>query len=154
MTSSEWDALTGYFDAVEAKFARLHAELVELRSTPAARGEPGEAGPRGPRGERGIDGRDGRDGKDGIASRDELRAEVERTVAERLAVEVERAVDAAAAARPQVEYRGVYREGAEYVAGNFVTWAGSVWHCNTPTTQRPGDVPAWTLAVKKGRDAK
>jgi len=36
-----------------------------------------------------------------------------------------------------------------------VTWAGAVWHCNEPTTDRPGNgSPAWRLAVKAGRDGK
>jgi len=31
---------------------------------------------------------------------------------------------------------------------------GSLFHCNYKTASSPGDGNAWTLAVKKGRDAK
>lgn len=52
-------------------------------------------------------------------------------------------------------YRGVWAEGA-YDEGDTVTHGGSLWHCNADgTTSKPGDEPgAWTLAVKRGRDAK
>jgi integrin beta 3 len=54
---------------------------------------------------------------------------------------------------PIMIYRGVYTEGAEYTRGDVVTWAGSLWHCNAPTAEKPGG-EGWTLAVKKGRDGK
>lgn len=52
-------------------------------------------------------------------------------------------------------YRGVWAEGA-YDEGDTVTHGGSLWHCNADgTTAKPGeDATAWTLAVKRGRDAK
>jgi hypothetical protein len=50
-------------------------------------------------------------------------------------------------------YRGVHVDGAPYVRGDVVTREGSMWHCNTDTTTRPGDGGhGWTLAVKRGRD--
>lgn len=56
---------------------------------------------------------------------------------------------------PAMLYRGVYVPGKLYERGDVVTWAGSLWHANAETTTRPGDgAPAWTLAVKRGRDAK
>ena len=51
-------------------------------------------------------------------------------------------------------YQGVHEEGREYVRGQMVTSKGSIWHCNRPTRQRPGDCGDWTLAVKAGRDGK
>jgi hypothetical protein len=52
-------------------------------------------------------------------------------------------------------YRGVWKEGEAYRAGDMVTWGGSVWHCNVDTAEKPGGPgPSWTLAVKKGRDGK
>lgn len=52
-------------------------------------------------------------------------------------------------------YVGVYQDGKSYEPGDMVTWAGSSWHCNEPTTTRPGDgSKAWTLMVKRGRDGK
>jgi len=55
---------------------------------------------------------------------------------------------------PSMLYRGVYVIGKAYERGDCVTWAGSLWHANTETTSRPGEnAAAWTLAVKRGRDA-
>jgi hypothetical protein len=52
-------------------------------------------------------------------------------------------------------YRGVWLEGKTYEPGDGVTWAGSEWHCQAPTTTKPGDgSKAWTLKVKRGRDGK
>lgn len=55
---------------------------------------------------------------------------------------------------PVQVYKGVWSEG-DYLSGDTVTWAGSLWHCNKDgTSTKPGDGSGdWTLAVKKGRDA-
>lgn len=46
-------------------------------------------------------------------------------------------------------YCGVHVPEKSYVVGEFVTYQGSLWHCNEPTTNRPGDGSrSWTLAVK------
>jgi len=52
-------------------------------------------------------------------------------------------------------YRGTWREGIVYRAGNFVTHSGSLWHCNSEeTTERPNtNTNFWTIAAKRGRDA-
>jgi hypothetical protein len=56
---------------------------------------------------------------------------------------------------PGMRYRGVYADGTAYVLGDVVTWAGGAWHCNTATTDKPGDgSDVWTLMVKRGRDAR
>jgi len=56
---------------------------------------------------------------------------------------------------PAVIYRGVWVEGKTYEPGDGVTWAGSEWHCQAPTTTKPGEsAKAWTLKVKRGRDGK
>lgn len=50
-------------------------------------------------------------------------------------------------------YRGVWTPDGRYVKGDVVTRDGCMWHCNADTTTRPDDrAPAWTLAVKRGRD--
>lgn len=54
---------------------------------------------------------------------------------------------------PVPVYCGVFKEADEYVPGDMVTWAGSLWHCDKATTDKPG-TDSWTLAVKKGRDGK
>lgn len=52
-------------------------------------------------------------------------------------------------------YQGVYQDGKSYELGDVATWGGSTWHCNEPTTTRPGEnTKAWTLMVKRGRDGK
>jgi hypothetical protein len=54
---------------------------------------------------------------------------------------------------PTPAYCGVFKHGEEYAPGDFVTWGGSLWHCNERTTDKP-DVGPWTLACKKGRDGR
>jgi hypothetical protein len=52
-------------------------------------------------------------------------------------------------------YRGVFSETRDggYEVGDTVTFGGSLWHCNEPTSVKPGDgEKAWTLAAKRGRD--
>lgn len=57
---------------------------------------------------------------------------------------------------PIMIYRGVYKQGSAYEKGDTVTWGGSLWHCNQSTTIKPDDSENkhWTLAAKRGRDAK
>jgi hypothetical protein len=56
---------------------------------------------------------------------------------------------------PGLSFEGVYQEGKSYELGHLVTWGGSSWHCNEPTTTKPGDgSKAWTLMVKRGRDGR
>ena len=56
---------------------------------------------------------------------------------------------------PVPVYKGVYREDDTHEQGDMVTWAGAVWHCEEPTTEKPGEgAKGWRLAVKRGRDGK
>lgn len=57
---------------------------------------------------------------------------------------------------PVTIYRDVFKSGNEYQPGDTVTWGGSMWHCNEPTTDKPGETSSkgWTLAIKKGRDLR
>lgn len=57
-------------------------------------------------------------------------------------------------ALPIVIYRGVWREDETYQRGDMATWAGSVWHCDNDNCTSKPDSGNWTLAVKRGRDAK
>ena len=55
--------------------------------------------------------------------------------------------------RGTLVYRGVWRSETEYQFGDFVTWGGSMWHCDKKTTRvSPGSNSPkdWTLAIKKG----
>lgn len=63
------------------------------------------------------------------------------------------AVDRKSFSTPVMIWRGIFREGA-YERGDTVTWGGSLWHCNEPTCDKPGESKAWALAVKRGRDGK
>ncbi|WP_341520715.1 phage portal protein [Pseudomonas sp. G.S.17] len=56
---------------------------------------------------------------------------------------------------PLMIYRGVFG-GGDHAPGDTVTWAGSLWHCDEPTSDKPGETGSkgWRLAVKKGRDGK
>lgn len=54
---------------------------------------------------------------------------------------------------PLAIYQGIYLDGKIYERGDLVTVNGSMYHCNTDTTRRPGDGSKdWTLAVKRGKD--
>lgn len=56
---------------------------------------------------------------------------------------------------PVMIYKNVYQPGASYEQGDVVTWAGAMWHCDKNTDTKPGDGnDNWTLAVKRGRNAK
>lgn len=54
---------------------------------------------------------------------------------------------------PGMIYRGVYRE-QQYALGDTVTWGGSLWHCDKSTNEKPGGGDNWTLAAKRGADAR
>jgi hypothetical protein len=56
----------------------------------------------------------------------------------------------------QAKFCGVFQRQISYLAGNFVTHRGAVWHCNTPCKNvEPGNDPSvWTLAVKSGKDER
>lgn len=56
---------------------------------------------------------------------------------------------------PVMIYRGVFEPG-DYAPGDTVTWGGSLWHCDSATSDKPGELGSkgWRLAVKRGRDGK
>jgi hypothetical protein len=109
----------------------------------------------GPMGRDGQPGRDGKDGVDGLGY-DELGVEQvdERSVKVK-AMRGLQVRELGTLTFPVEIYRGVYQDGKLYDRGDGVTWGGSEWHCNEPTTTKPGDgSKAWTLKVKRGRDGK
>lgn len=57
---------------------------------------------------------------------------------------------------PTLIYKGVFQNGNTYQKGDTVTWAGSLWHCDEETADKPGEINSkgWTLAAKRGRDGK
>jgi hypothetical protein len=50
-------------------------------------------------------------------------------------------------------YRGIWLEKG-YEPGDTVTWDGSMWHCEAPTSAKPGTSDDWKLATKRGRDGR
>lgn len=69
--------------------------------------------------------------------------------------QVRDAVESALMAMPIPKWVGVWDRTKGYQAGEMVTWDGSVWHCNEACDgERPGGTKFWTLAVKRGQDAK
>ena len=58
-------------------------------------------------------------------------------------------------ARPVVTYKGVWAGDLSYGHGDLVTCNGNIWHSNVHANRaKPGEHPHWTLAVRKGRDAR
>lgn len=165
--------IMGLIEQLTARCDRLEQQLRDMPTPrdgrdgesgpPGERGQPGENGEKGedgrpgvpgPRGERGESGRDGRDGKDGVASVDEIRAIAAKAVDDRLEDVVQKRVAEVVGALPTLRYRDLYQAGVEYRAGDCVTWGGQLYHCNEPTSSKPGDSKAWALAVKRGRDGR
>lgn len=100
----------------------------------------------------GKDGKDGQDGAPGFGLDDfDCTPIDERTIKmEFVRGEVKHSYELQF---PVVVYRGVFKEGKQYERGDMTTWGGSLWHCDTPTKDKPG-TESWTLAAKKGRDGK
>ena len=121
------------------------------------KGEPGAVGSRGERGEKGLDGKDGKDGLDGLGFDDlEVTFDGEKTFTLTF-VKGEKRKEWAFRV-PTTIYRGVWKEGHSYQAGDQATWAGSQWTAKEQTSAKPGlDTPesrAWVLSVKRGNDGK
>jgi len=57
---------------------------------------------------------------------------------------------------PVVTYRGTFKAGDNYTPGDLVTWGGSMWHCDEPSSDKPDAIgqKSWTLAVKRGQNGK
>lgn len=119
-------------------------------------GMPGRDGMLGLPGEKGIDGTPGRDGapgRDGTLENLKAVFDGERTVT--LCFKDGTPIEGGQIIFPVQIQRGVYVDGKSYEPGDVVTWGGSQWHANEPTSMKPGDgAKAWTLIVKRGRDGR
>lgn len=51
-------------------------------------------------------------------------------------------------------YKGIWKPQTTYKKGSFVSHAGSMWHADETTDFKPGEGGGWTLAVKRGADAR
>lgn len=73
-----------------------------------------------------------------------------------LSIQVQQRASIGAIRRKQaghLEYKGVFKSGQTYQRGDFTTYGGNLWHCNTQTADAPPG-EAWTLAVRRGQDGK
>jgi hypothetical protein len=62
------------------------------------------------------------------------------------------ALEARPAGAPGVEYRGVFRDGDIFEAGQLATRRGGLWLCLKRTAATPGTAPgAWRLICKEGQ---
>lgn len=106
----------------------------------------------------GVDGKDGLTGERGPAGFDLESFDVEMQAGGRLMVMTFAQGDEKHIYELPIEamiYRGMYKDDQEYLRGDAVTWAGSLWICDLPTTTKPGDgATDWKLAAKRGRDGK
>jgi hypothetical protein len=56
---------------------------------------------------------------------------------------------------PVVLYRGTFKAGQQYDAGDMVSQSGSGWIAQRPTSSTPGTPNSgYQLAIKRGKDAK
>lgn len=104
-------------------------------------------------GKDGRDGEAGKDGRDGFGFEDMDVAVLDDDRTIELSFRRGEDVKAFTLKWPTMIYRGVFKDGEQYEAGDCVTWAGSLWHCQSETKEKPG-TESWTLAAKKGRDGK
>ena len=165
MTDAELNALIrGLLPAVRELMARELAPVVvrlaALEATPPPRdgrdGQPGPPGPPGRDGAPGANGADGLAGVDGLGL-DQLETTYDGLRTLTLTLRAGERTRTATLTLPVPVYVGVWQRGASYQRGDLVTFGGSVWHANTtpPPDAKPGDGSnAWTLAVKRGQDAK
>jgi hypothetical protein len=100
----------------------------------------------------GLNGQDGRDGADALAVSDLAASfDGDRTLTLTLSDGVR--TKSVPITLPIPRWQGTYTAGHAYQTGDLVTWDGSAWHCQQPTSSKPGDhAAAWRLMVKRGRD--
>jgi integrin beta 3 len=118
-------------------------------------GRDGLSGQPGRDGEKGADGLNGKDGSDGMGFGDLV---VEHDGERTFFLRAVRGIDSKPLGEfivPVQIYRNVWLASKRYERGDVVTWAGSMWHANKTTTEKPGEGSKdWTLCVKKGGDGK
>src|SRR5262245_28285828 len=139
---------------------------------PGQQGAAGECGPPGPQGQPGGKGEKGEPGRDGRDAAD--LALLSRMIIEQIAAEVAAVFKAAsftsadggrtltAALGPVIQEvktnvildAGVWAADRAYVAGDAVTYGGSIFIAQKMTSKQPEKSDDWRLAVKRGRDGR
>lgn len=99
----------------------------------------------------GRDGVNGKDGSDGLGFED-LAFETDEHG--RVIAKFQRGDLVKSARLPGIVDRGPFKAGDGYEKGDAVSYGGSLWIAQEPTSDKPDGSKAWRLAVKKGRDAR
>lgn len=130
-------------DAATVELSALRERIAVLETRAPVAGPPGADG---------KDGLDGRDGADGVRL-DDLQASFDGDRTLTLTFTAGLVTKSIPIALPIPRWQGVYTDGRAYQVGDLVTFDGSAWHCQQPTSSRPNDhAAAWRLMVKRGRD--
>lgn len=66
---------------------------------------------------------------------------------------VEAVVRRVVAELPVPRYHGPWKAGKLYAAGSLCTANGNLWHCDSPTRDRPATSDAWKMCVRR-RDTR
>lgn len=104
-------------------------------------------------GKGGVDGRDGKDGETFTLDDFDVIPVDERTI--KLCFTRGDVMHSFELAFPVVLDRGVFKVDSDYVTGDAVTWAGSLWIAQRDNPGKPDTADGgWRLAVKRGRDGK
>lgn len=135
------------WDSIMAALALSQRAIEEVRALARIPGPKGDPGNKGEKGEPGNPGRDGMGFENLAFAYDGSRTfsavfkkgEAEKRFDFKVAVPL---------------YAGSFKTGTAYEKGDMVTSDGSLWHCNVPTTDKPGDNKSWQLCVRKGMDGK
>lgn len=141
-TDTRTDDMGARVMTLEAMVGTLRERLAVLETRAPIPGPPG------------LDGAAGRDGQDGLGFEDfSAEYDGDRTVT--LHFSRGTVTKAFPFVLPIPRYVGVFSGAQTYRVGEIVTWGGSTWHCQQPTSAKPDDAsPAWRLMVKRGRDGR
>lgn len=130
--------------------------------TAGDRGLPGPPGPQGNQGEKGEPGNNGRDAADLPLIRYFIGETVEATVADKLATFAIISADGGRTLKATfgslvceiktalILDAGVWTAERTYVAGDAVSFSGSLYIARQETGEKPGKSDHWRLAVKRG----
>ena len=129
-------------DAVYTTLPVLRERLAVVETRAPVPGPPGQ------------DGAPGEDGRDGVGF-DDLSVEFDGDRTITLSFTRDTVTKAFPITLPIPRYQGTWSGAQTYAVGDLVTWDGSTWHCQLPTSSRPGEnATAWRMMVKRGRDGR
>jgi hypothetical protein len=152
-------------EALGVCLAMCQRALSEVRALARLPGPPGPPGPSG------LDGRDGLQGPKGDPGRNATDLTlIEKMVEQRVALVIKAASFVSPDSGRTLRWTigdtvheiktalvldaGVWKESANYVAGDGVTLGGSFFIAQRDTAAKPGKSDDWRLAVKRGSDGR